>query len=611
MIHTLTDNAQLFIFVYSPVQNSLLGWSSNSQHVLGIKDYEVARDGNLFLRHTHPEDRYQLLNQLETLFSTRASIRTIYRWIRPDSQDSRWILCRAEPVERQEGLVYEGMLADISTEVQALGGTGSHGQAALRALNILSISLDTEQRVLSLFIPKEFERFDFGDPEFNHSFLREGRVLTEGFSNPEQQRILRELLTSCSRAHDRRSQMELRWNGKTVGLQAISNATEGNQSAFLLLAEDRTEPYKLREEARQLKRADNFVSLTSSVFHNINNSLQTMMGYAAAIQRQPDNPTLASESAASILRLLQQTAELTHQTSKFKDNLAENTQAVDLNIAVMSALNRVHDLLASGIKIAVSLGNIPSVNAHAASIVESIEALIRSTIESAENARGFTIQTFVTPSLEEPERRTTSGLCQLSISTTIASANNQLGAQGPETSANATSTADKLQLNWSRHGASVQHETNKQGGFTTSIVLSTSNNPVNSKSFEPISSPQILLVDDDELLADTLARILSDAGLPCITAADRKNALKLTKAHKADLKLIILDAILPSAHGSSILRQLRKIKPTLPILGFSGAAASDLQALLDAGASRILRKPIPPNELVKIVKELIAQQQAA
>lgn len=611
MIHTLTDSAQLFIFVYSPVQNSLLGWSSNSDAVLGIKDYEVARDGNLFLRHTHPEDRYQLLNRLETLFASRSSIRTIYRWIRPDSQESRWIICRAEPVERQEGLVYEGMLADISTEVQSLGGTGPHGLAVLRALSILSITLDAEHRVLSLYIPKELELFDFGDPEFDYSFLREGRILTGGFSSQEQGRRIQELLTSSGRAPERRSEIELRWNDKILALQAIANTTEGGESSFLLLVSDRTEPAKIREEARQLRRADNFLELTSSVFHNMNNSLQTMMGHAAAIHRHPEDPKLASEASASILRLLEQTAELTHQTSMFKDNLAESTQAVDLNIAVMTALNRVHDLLSRGIKIAVSLGNIPNVNAHAASIVESIEALIRSTIESAQNARGFTIQTFSTSGQDDAGQSTASELCQLSISTTATGATNQLSEKETKITRTAPDLLDKLSLAWSRHGASVQHETNKQGGSTTSILLTSSNNSVDSQSLEPNSSPQILLIDDDELLASTLARILSDAGLPCITAANRKSALKLTKDHKANLKLIILDALLPSAHGSSILRQLRKIKPTLPVLGFSGAAASDLQALLDAGASKILRKPIHPNELIQIAKELIAQQQAA
>ncbi|NDC38438.1 MAG: hypothetical protein EBZ48_10345, partial [Proteobacteria bacterium] len=165
-MHTLTDSGQLFIFVLSPEQNSLVGWSNNSEHVLGLKDFEVARDGNLFLKHVHGDDRYQLLNELEASFKSRAPIRRVYRWLRPDTGELRWLLCRAEPANREDGFVYEGFIADITAEIQQTGGELRRGNQLFEALDLWAAILDAEGRIIFIHIPAEFAEFNFGDPDF-------------------------------------------------------------------------------------------------------------------------------------------------------------------------------------------------------------------------------------------------------------------------------------------------------------------------------------------------------------------------------------------------------------------------------------------------------------
>jgi CheY-like chemotaxis protein len=114
---------------------------------------------------------------------------------------------------------------------------------------------------------------------------------------------------------------------------------------------------------------------------------------------------------------------------------------------------------------------------------------------------------------------------------------------------------------------------------------------------DQVSLPSILLIDDDQMVLQTVAAILTDAGYRCATAEDSATALALIREHARHLRLVIVDAIMPGADGAAVVRQIRRLHPGLPVLGFSGAAPTDTRSLLDAGAVEVLRKPLDPRAL--------------
>ena len=116
IIESLTDRSHLFIFAYSPQHRALISWSKNAEEVLGVKDISIARDGNLFLRHVHPDDRFLLMTDLENALKGKESYRATYRWIRPDNNELRWLHCRAQLVRRETEEVFEGIMIDLSHE---------------------------------------------------------------------------------------------------------------------------------------------------------------------------------------------------------------------------------------------------------------------------------------------------------------------------------------------------------------------------------------------------------------------------------------------------------------------------------------------------------------
>ena len=151
LIDSLTTGAHLFLFAYSPEVQALVSWSANASAVLGLADSTIMRDGNLFLRHVHPDDRFLLMTDLENALAGKTHYRAAYRWIRPDTNEVRWLHCRASLVERDNQPLFEGTIIDLSDKitgpVSRVAGPDSLA-TVLDAFSTTVIVLDSELRVL-------------------------------------------------------------------------------------------------------------------------------------------------------------------------------------------------------------------------------------------------------------------------------------------------------------------------------------------------------------------------------------------------------------------------------------------------------------------------------
>jgi class 3 adenylate cyclase len=111
----------------------------------------------------------------------------------------------------------------------------------------------------------------------------------------------------------------------------------------------------------------------------------------------------------------------------------------------------------------------------------------------------------------------------------------------------------------------------------------------------PVERGTILVVDDDEINRDLLARRLSREGHRIVTAADGRQALDCIRAQAFDL--ILLDIIMPELNGIQVLEQL-KADPELrhvPVLMISAFREIDSVArCVEMGADDYLYKPFNP-----------------
>lgn len=120
---------------------------------------------------------------------------------------------------------------------------------------------------------------------------------------------------------------------------------------------------------------------------------------------------------------------------------------------------------------------------------------------------------------------------------------------------------------------------------------------------------RILLVEDDPLLADGLARALKQSAYVIEQASDGKAADQWLKTEEFDL--VILDLGLPEIDGSEVLRRLRQRKQHTPVLILSARMALEERVrLLNLGADDYVLKPVALAELEARVRALIRRGQS-
>ncbi|MBI5457117.1 response regulator transcription factor [Candidatus Kaiserbacteria bacterium] len=117
---------------------------------------------------------------------------------------------------------------------------------------------------------------------------------------------------------------------------------------------------------------------------------------------------------------------------------------------------------------------------------------------------------------------------------------------------------------------------------------------------------KILLVEDEQKLADALSKGLGREGYATDVVGDGKKALMRISLYRNDYDLIILDLMLPSMDGLEICRQVREMNVTVPILVLTARAETDTKVqLLVSGADDYLVKPFSFAELKARIQALL------
>jgi two-component system, NtrC family, response regulator HydG len=114
--------------------------------------------------------------------------------------------------------------------------------------------------------------------------------------------------------------------------------------------------------------------------------------------------------------------------------------------------------------------------------------------------------------------------------------------------------------------------------------------------------PRVLVVDDEPDTCSNLSDILSDRGYRVDCAGDGLSALELVRKDHYDVAL--LDLRMPGMDGLTLYREIKKLRPeTVAILVTAYAGATTSDDAIEAGAWRVLPKPVHMPTLLHLVEE--------
>jgi len=115
------------------------------------------------------------------------------------------------------------------------------------------------------------------------------------------------------------------------------------------------------------------------------------------------------------------------------------------------------------------------------------------------------------------------------------------------------------------------------------------------------SKIQVLVVDDEEYVRESLAEVLRAEGLRVTTASGAHEALEVLAKKRFDV--IVTDLRMPSGDGLELLEESRAAGIAIPIILISGiGTVSDAVVAMKAGAYDFLTKPVDPDEIALVVR---------
>ncbi len=119
--------------------------------------------------------------------------------------------------------------------------------------------------------------------------------------------------------------------------------------------------------------------------------------------------------------------------------------------------------------------------------------------------------------------------------------------------------------------------------------------------------PLILVVDDEQLITDSLSYSMKREGFNVATVADGLSALKAVEELKPDL--IVLDLMLPDISGFEVCRRLRTFTTTPVIMLTARGEEIDRVLGLEVGADDYLAKPFSFRELLARIQAMLRRVQ--
>jgi CheY-like chemotaxis protein len=119
-------------------------------------------------------------------------------------------------------------------------------------------------------------------------------------------------------------------------------------------------------------------------------------------------------------------------------------------------------------------------------------------------------------------------------------------------------------------------------------------------------SPDVLLIDDDPGVRDSLTMLLQAHGLSVVAAADGRRGLEAFRAHAP--KLVLTDILMPEQDGIGAILQMRRERPDAKIVAMSGGGRVDKADYLTTaeklGADAAVEK-LDMEKLIEILLRLL------
>ena len=166
------------------------------------------------------------------------------------------------------------------------------------------------------------------------------------------------------------------------------------------------------------------------------------------------------------------------------------------------------------------------------------------------------------------------------------------------------------------HGGRVHMDSEEGKGTTFHIYLptlasstdahTTFRAPTADSEFQSTMANTILVADDEPGVRTALERVLKKLGYDVLLSGNGQEALRLYEEHSQEIKLVLLDVVMPNLGAEETFNILKTFDPSVRVLLTSGSVKPEnVQHILEAGARGFLPKPFESKTLQEAINSAV------
>jgi two-component system cell cycle sensor histidine kinase/response regulator CckA len=386
----------------------------------------------------------------------------------------------------------------------------------------------------------------------------------------------------------------------------------------IVVVRDVTERHREQEERRELdlrmqeaQRLESLGLLAGGVAHDFNNYLAAILGAAEILSKKLPGGPATTEPLDIIRQAGWRASELSRQLLAYAGHAHLETRNVSLSALVVDTAQLLDAATSKRVRLELDLpDDVPAVLGDVSQLRQVLLNLVTNASEALGDREGhITVRTrgvdhSVTLSVSDDGRGMDAATRQKMFDPFFSTKGRGRGL----------GLASVLGIVRS-HGGRVDVESATDLGTTVRIVLPASGAPAEplerprASALPPLQGGVVLVVDDEPGVRVVTARLLREAGLDAIEAADGRAAIALLE-RGARPDVVVLDMTMPGWSGEETLVELHRIDPSLPVILTSGydESARHSPAAMPRPPAVFLQNPYRIGALLAAIQSALAER---
>ena len=380
---------------------------------------------------------------------------------------------------------------------------------------------------------------------------------------------------------------------------------------------------KLEDQLRQARKMEAVGQLAGGIAHDFNNILQAISGHAElALQRVgPEGP--AADRLRHIDEAAERAAVLVSQLLAFSRRQIMKPEPLDPNEVIATLLKMLGSLIGEHIRLDFVPGHgLGTIHADRGMLEQVLMNLCVNARDAMPDGGTLTIETEDVV-LDESHAETHPGARPGRYALiTVTDSGCGMDAETLERAFEPFFTTKEVGRGTGLGLATVygivhQHDeliyiySEKGVGTSFKVYLPSAEQvaaPARRRAEESVAGGKetILIAEDDEMVRNLAAEVLTDAGYSVLTANDGAQALAVLQDRGHAVDLMLLDVVMPHMGGKAVMEHAARLGLSIPTLFSSGYSADSVHTgfVLHEGL-RLVRKPYRPADLLRRVRQTL------